>query len=154
MFGKNENHDQHNSQNSKKQRKGASADNHGVTILTSGCAFKGRLYCKGASRIAGKIDGEIVSEGYLVIEDEANIAASVIADEVVVHGKVEGSIRAKKRVELSETSEFSGDISAPILVIKEGARFNGQATMPGSDQLDALATQIKVVAETSTAQMK
>ena len=45
----------------KNKRKGASAGGVAVTILTSGCHFEGKLYCKGASRIGGQIQGKIVS---------------------------------------------------------------------------------------------
>ena len=55
-----------------------------VTILTSGCHFSGKLYCRGSTRIGGKIDGEIVSEGLLIIEEEAQINANVKADEAII----------------------------------------------------------------------
>ena len=40
-----------------------------VAIITEGCNFEGKLYCKGATRIGGKVDGEIISEGLLIIEE-------------------------------------------------------------------------------------
>ena len=65
-------------------------DANAVTILTSGCHFSGKLYCRGASRISGRIEGQLISEGLLVIEEEAIITAEVKADEVVIQGKVQG----------------------------------------------------------------
>lgn len=102
---------------------------YAVTILTNGCHFSGKLYCKGSTRVGGKIDGEIVSEGLLIIEEEAVVNADIQADEIVVQGKVEGTIRAQSRVELTGTCSFSGDVASPSLVIEEGARFNGRSTM-------------------------
>ena len=32
-----------------------------VTILTAGCHFTGKLYCRGSSRIAGEIEGQVIS---------------------------------------------------------------------------------------------
>src|SRR5262245_2268512 len=52
-------------------------DANAVTILTTGCHFSGKLYCRGASRIGGKIDGQIVSEGLLIVEEEAVITAEI-----------------------------------------------------------------------------
>ena len=45
------------------KRRGATYHESAVTILTPGCHFSGKLYCKGSSRIGGRIEGEIVSEG-------------------------------------------------------------------------------------------
>lgn len=100
-----------------------------VTILTSGCHFSGKLYCRGSTRIGGCIDGEIISEGLLIIEEEAKINASIKADEVVIQGHVDGKLEAGGRVELTASSKFSGDILTPVLVIREGAQFNGRSKM-------------------------
>ena len=122
-----------------------------VTILTSGCHFSGKLYCRGSTRIGGKIDGEIVSEGLLIIEEEAQINANVKADEAIIQGQVKGRLDAKGRVELCSTCSFEGDVVTPILVIQEGAQFNGRSQMiadpvPATEKPGAKATQ-KVQAE-------
>lgn len=100
-----------------------------VTILTTGCHFSGKLYCRGASRIGGKIDGQIVSEGLLIVEEEAVITAEIKADEAIIQGRVQGKLQATGRVELCASSQFEGDIITPVLVVREGAQFNGHATM-------------------------
>lgn len=100
-----------------------------VTILTSGCHFSGKLYCRGSSRIGGKIEGQIISEGLLIVEEEAIISAEITADEAVIQGKVNGRLEATGRVQLAASCQFEGDIITPCLVIQEGARFNGNATM-------------------------
>lgn len=104
-------------------------DASAVTILTSGCHFSGKLYCRGASRIGGKIDGQIISEGLLIVEEEAIITAEIKADEVVIQGRVQGKLVATGRVELTASSQFDGDISTPTLIVREGAQFNGHSTM-------------------------
>ncbi len=101
-----------------------------VTILTSGCHFNGKLYCRGSSRIGGKIEGEIVSEGLLIIEEAAVINADVVADEAIIQGVVKGSLTAKGRVELTHTCSFEGNVDTPCLIVHEGAKFNGRAKMP------------------------
>ncbi len=102
---------------------------HGITILTSGCSFSGKLYCRGASRIGGQIEGEIISENSLVIEEGAQIFASIQAEEAIIQGYVKGKIRASRRVELCANARFDGDIIAPSLIVREGAQFNGTSEM-------------------------
>lgn len=114
---------------SKSERRSSAAGDSGVTILTPGCHFTGKLYCRGASRIGGKIEGEVVSEGLLIIEEEAEIQAKITSDEAVVQGRVTGSLVSKKRVKLTESCVFTGDIYTPSLVVSDGALFNGRAYM-------------------------
>jgi cytoskeletal protein CcmA (bactofilin family) len=104
-------------------------DHHAVTILTNGCQFTGKFFCKGSTRIAGRIEGHIQSEGFLVIEEDATIHAEIKAEDTVIQGHVVGKIYASIRVELCPTCRVEGDIVTPLLVIKEGAQFNGHTTM-------------------------
>lgn len=103
--------------------------NHGVTIITAGCHFNGKLYCRGVSRIGGSIDGEIIAEGLLIIEEDAVIKADIKAVEVVIQGKVEGRLEAENRVELINTGHFTGDLVAPSLHVEDGAILNGTMKM-------------------------
>jgi len=100
-----------------------------VTILTSGCHFSGKLYCKGASRIGGKIEGEIISEGLLIIEEGALIEADVKAEDIILHGTFHGKLQVKGKAEFSQTAVFDGDLQTPTILISEGAQFNGQVKM-------------------------
>jgi len=104
-----------------------------VTILTSGCHFSGKLYCKGSSRIGGKIEGELISEGVLIIEEGAVIDAVVKAEEIIMHGKFTGRLQASMKVEFTNTSVFDGEVETPSLLIHEGAQFNGQIKMSRVD---------------------
>ena len=124
MFGKKNN----------KKRRGASKKDSAVTILTSGCEFNGKLYCRGASRIGGKVEGQIISDGILVIEEEAIIKAKIKAEEVIIQGLVQGSLEANTKVELTRSSRFDGDIVTPTFVINEGAQFNGRSSMSESTE--------------------
>ena len=120
------------------QRRAASSrDAHAVTILTSGCHFSGKLHCRGASRIGGKIEGQIISEGLLIIEEEAQVHAEIVAEEAVIKGQVTGKIQASRRLELAATSQVHGDLQTPVLLIREGAAFTGHATTLKRDEAGA-----------------
>jgi len=130
MFGSNKTPQQPQQQpQPAKHRKPQSVKDGAVTILTSGCHFSGKLYCRGSSRIGGKIEGQVISEGLLIVEEQALITADVKADEAVIQGRVKGKLEATARVELTHTSSFEGDIVTPVLVVTEGAQFNGRCQM-------------------------
>lgn len=109
---------------------------YAVTIITNGCHFSGKLYCKGSTRIGGRVDGEIISEGLLIIEEEATICADVKAEDIVIQGHLRGTVEAHGKVELSPSCIYEGDIITPILVMQEGAQFNGRATMDHNRMMD------------------
>jgi cytoskeletal protein CcmA (bactofilin family) len=123
MFGQDK-----NSLNSS-NRKSASAKDVGVTILTAGCHFTGKLVCRGATRIGGAIEGQIIAEGLLVIEEDAIVNGNIDAEEVVIHGKVDGQIQGRKRIEMCAKAEVTADILTPSLVVHDGALFNGKTIM-------------------------
>ena len=100
-------------------------------------SFNGKLYCRGSSRIGGRIEGEVVSEGLLIIEEEALITAEIIADEAIIQGRVQGKLVAKGRVELTASCHYDGDIETPCLIINEGAMFNGRCLMSAAESDDA-----------------
>lgn len=106
-----------------------SKKDQGVTIITAGCHFSGKLFCRGVSRIGGKIEGEIVAEGVLIIEEGAHIDADIRASEVIVQGVVNGKLEADTRVELITSGRFSGELVTPSLHVEQGAYLNGTTTM-------------------------
>jgi cytoskeletal protein CcmA (bactofilin family) len=112
-----------------KRASAGSARDGGVTILTAGCHFSGKLYCKGATRIGGTIDGEIIAEGLLIVEEDAVINAQVKAEEVVVHGRVEGTLAVQRKIEMCATADVQADIATPSMIVQEGALFNGRTVM-------------------------
>lgn len=101
----------------------------GITILTSGCHFNGKLICRGATRIGGQVEGQIIAEGLLIIEQDAIVNGDIVAEEMMIHGEVIGIIEVKKKCELSSTARVQADIQTNSLVIHQGAIFNGRSEM-------------------------
>jgi cytoskeletal protein CcmA (bactofilin family) len=88
--------------------------------------IKGILKFSGELTFAGKLDGEIQSEGALHLNDEAVIRGNLQLHTVVLRGKVSGNVSAKERIEIKSKGELFGDVRASKLVIEEGATFVGK----------------------------
>ncbi len=74
----------------------------------------------------GEVEGSIDLKGHaLTIGPNGHIKANVQAKEVVVHGRVDGNIRAADRVELKKSAVLSGDIFTQRIMIEDGAYFKG-----------------------------
>jgi cytoskeletal protein CcmA (bactofilin family) len=103
-------------------------------LINSGLNVKGDLETDGELHIDGQIVGN-VSCGHLVIGKDGAVRGDIKADEVVVFGKTEGVIRAR-RIMLEESARVVGDIFYEIMSMEEGAQFIG-ASNQGKGRLDA-----------------
>jgi cytoskeletal protein CcmA (bactofilin family) len=100
-----------------------------TTLLDRGCQFEGKLTFEGNVQINGKFRGEIFSDGTLVIGEGADVEGTIEIDTVVISGQVNGTIHAKRKIEMNPPAIVRGDITAPALVIQEGAFFEGNCSM-------------------------
>ena len=99
------------------------------TILSEDIDFSGDLTFKKPLMIKGKFNGTIKSLSDLYIGKNAVIKAQIDANLVSIKGTIEGNINSDKRVELFSTSEITGDITSPSIVMESGAIVNGICTM-------------------------
>ena len=100
-----------------------------IAFVGKGVEFKGVISYSGTVRIDGYLDGEIHTDGVLLIGDEAVIQAKVTAGTIVCKGKVTGDIAAKDRVKLRAPAVFNGSMKTPMLSIEDGVLFNGGLEM-------------------------
>jgi cytoskeletal protein CcmA (bactofilin family) len=91
----------------------------------------GKVTFGGSARIDGEVEGEITVEHSLNIGETATIAASIRATTIVVAGEVRGDITGH-RIEVRPSAKITGNLSAQVLAIQEGARFEGRCSMPGA----------------------
>ncbi len=99
------------------------------TILGEDAHFEGILSFDGAVRIDGKLKGEIISKGTLLVGEKSVIEADIKVDSIIVGGKILGNIIATSRLEMLSNAEISGNIQTPFLKIEEGAIFLGACKM-------------------------
>ena len=100
-------------------------------FLGKGCRITGKLVLDGPGRIEGEVEGEISAQDTLVVGEGALVKARITGTSIVVHGQVTGDITARTRLELRAPGKVIGNISAPSLIIQEGAIFEGQCAMGG-----------------------
>jgi len=95
-----------------------------------GVDFKGTIVYQGTVRIDGSLDGEIQTEGVLLVGEEAVLKAKVTAGTIVCKGKITGDITAKEKIKLRAPAVINGGVTTPMLSIEEGVQFNGTLEMP------------------------
>ncbi|MEX0630719.1 MAG: polymer-forming cytoskeletal protein [Chloroflexota bacterium] len=98
-------------------------------ILDSHARFNGKFVSDRDLRIDGEAQGEIECQGTLVLSPQARVRASIKAHNVVINGDYEGNVDSGGRFEIGSTGRVKGEIKTQVLVIKEGAFFEGSVLM-------------------------
>ena len=95
------------------------------SIIGEDLSISGNVTSKGEIQVDGEIQGDIHC-GSLLLGDKAQVIGSVIAEDIVVRGRVVGSVRGL-RVTLQAQSHVEGDIFHQSLAIEQGAYFEGKS---------------------------
>jgi cytoskeletal protein CcmA (bactofilin family) len=95
------------------------------SIIGEDLTITGNVVSKGEIQIDGEIQGDVEC-GSLLLGDKSQVVGSVVAEDVVVRGRIVGSIRGL-RVTLQAQSHVEGDIYHQSLAIEQGAYFEGKS---------------------------
>lgn len=100
-------------------------------FLAEGTEIKGEIRFRELMRIDGKVSGNIVSEGELVIGESGEVEAEVKVGILSVSGKLTGKVHAAEKIEIHPKGRVHGDLTLakPNLVIHEGGVFEGTIEM-------------------------
>lgn len=98
-------------------------------LLGRGSEFEGKLTFEGTVRIDGKFTGTIVTNDVLVVGEGAKISAEITCGSIIVHGEVQGNVRAKNAVELHHPAKMRGNLESPSIMVEKGVIFEGQCKM-------------------------
>ncbi|MCX7857734.1 MAG: polymer-forming cytoskeletal protein [Deltaproteobacteria bacterium] len=100
-----------------------------TTVIAEDLEIKGTVKFRSSLMIKGILEGEIFSEGLLIIGPTAKVTATITTRNLISHGEVTGNVTASEQVILKSTSVHQGDISTPNITIESGALFNGTCIM-------------------------
>lgn len=104
-----------------------------AVTLGADVEFKGSLSFKDRLCINGKFEGDLNSEGgLLVVGRNAEIKAEIKVGNLVSEGKIFGNTIVSDKVELRSPAQVFGDIQAARFSVEEGVVFVGNANInPG-----------------------
>lgn len=93
------------------------------TIISADMHIDGNIASDGEVQIDGIVDGD-VKAGKLSIGETGRIRGAVVADRLMVRGRVVGQLRANF-VTLTRTARVKGDVFHETLAIEPGAQLEG-----------------------------
>ena len=93
------------------------------SVLSSDLTIVGNVKSSGDIQVEGTVEGDVRAQ-MLIVGESATVKGEVMAEEVVVHGRVVGRLRGLK-VRLSASARCEGDIIHKTIAIESGAHFEG-----------------------------
>jgi cytoskeletal protein CcmA (bactofilin family) len=97
--------------------------------VSSGVSIKGDVKFGSELVIDGEVEGNITSDGKLIIGSHATVVGDIQVGHVTIQGSVEGNVMATERCALEAGATLNGDVAAPRLAVDENASFIGSATI-------------------------
>jgi cytoskeletal protein CcmA (bactofilin family) len=104
-------------------------DRGNESVIDPHARFNGKYVSDRDLRIEGEAQGEIECQGTLIISPQARVRSAIKAHNVVVNGDYEGDVDCGGRFEIGSTGRVKGNIKTQVLVVKEGAHWEGSVTM-------------------------
>ncbi len=102
-----------------------SGDRVAPSIIGEDLSITGNVISKGEVQVDGQIEGDVHC-GSLIVGEKAEVTGGIVAEDVVVRGRVMGSIRGV-RVTMQASSHVEGDVFHKALAIEQGAFFEGKS---------------------------
>jgi cytoskeletal protein CcmA (bactofilin family) len=105
------------------------ADRGNESVIDPHARFNGKYVSDRDLRIEGEAQGEIECQGTLIISPQARVRSAIKAHNVIVNGDYEGDVDCGGRFEIGSTGRVKGNVKTQVLVVKEGAHWEGGVTM-------------------------
>ena len=96
-----------------------------VSVIGPDLVVTGNLESTGEVRIDGDVQGDVYA-ARIVIGAQARVMGDLVADEIVIGGAVQGSIRGND-VTFQGASHIEGEVYHRKLAIEQGAYFEGKS---------------------------
>ena len=100
-----------------------------ATIIAEDLHIKGTLRFETSLMINGSLEGEIISEGLLVVGPTAKLNATIATRRLISRGEIQGDVTAGEQVVLKGTAVQTGNITTPYIIVESGSIFNGSCLM-------------------------
>jgi cytoskeletal protein CcmA (bactofilin family) len=120
------------------------------SIIGEDLTVTGNVLSRGEVQVDGTIQGDVHCSS-LIVGEKAEITGGIVAEDVVVRGRVTGSVRGN-RVTLQQTARVEGDVFHKSLAIEQGAYFEGKSRrsedpIASAPRLEGMTAQTPQAAE-------
>lgn len=107
-----------------------SSERRNLSVIGQTLFFKGDLSAEEDLLIQGTVVGSITHQAQnLTIGAHGDVQADIVAQHVIIQGKVRGDVRASESIIVEASARVEGNLYAPCIGLREGAKFKGGIDM-------------------------
>jgi len=99
------------------------------SILDPNIEINGDINVSANLIVYGKINGNVVSTETINTAKDSIINGNLMAKDAVISGTLKGDLEVSGKAVLTQDSNLLGNLKASIIVIEEGAKFDGMCQM-------------------------
>ena len=105
------------------------ANETAMSVIAQGMRIVGDIECSGVLKIEGIVEGTIRGPRQLLLGRQGEVKGDVHAREVILGGRVQGTVIADERIEIQGTALVTGDVHTKSISVLEGGKINGAVRM-------------------------
>lgn len=100
-----------------------------VSVIGPGMEVIGDVKSDGTIRVEGRVEGSIKAGKSVVVGRDGTVDGDIETQDVVVAGRISGTVVGESRVELKDSCHVEGDIRSRRIKLDEGGRVEGRLQM-------------------------
>lgn len=104
------------------------------SVIGPGTTVVGSITMEDDLQVDGRLDGSVSTEGSVTVTDRGTVEGDIEAAEVVVSGRVDGTIRAEQVARFRSGCRVKADVHTPSITVEEGGVVDGRLSMAGSER--------------------
>jgi len=108
-----------------------SANSNSLNSLVQGTVIEGTVNAQNDIRIDGKLTGNLICSGKVIIGPQGFIEGDIKCDNAVIEGRFDGVLTVSELLNVKETATINGEITTNKLIVQSGAIFNVACRMGG-----------------------
>lgn len=101
--------------------------------ISEGTKIVGDIKSKGGFRIEGIIEGNVITDGRVVVGRTGSIDGTLVCDNADFEGKFSGKMTIKDTLSLKASAHIEGEVVIGKLSVEPGANFNATCNMKGGN---------------------
>lgn len=113
----------------KKKVKSTTSSTTQQNRIVQGTKIIGTVVSDGGFRIDGEIEGDVKTEGKVVVGPTGKIKGTLTCENADIEGAFNGKLVVKETLSLRSTATIEGEVFINKLAVEPGATFNATCTM-------------------------
>jgi len=113
----------------KKKAKSTTSSTTQQNRIVQGTKIIGTVVSDGGFRIDGEIEGDVKTQGKVVIGTTGKIIGTLTCENADIEGVFNGKLVVKETLSLRSTADIEGEVFISKLAVEPGATFNATCAM-------------------------